>query len=416
VLVARGVGKRFHRFHADRPVTLKEVLLRGIRRMAPAESFWALKDVSFDLAEGQTLGLVGANGAGKSTLLRLLAGVGRPDAGSIDAAARVGALLDLGAGFHPDLTGRENVFVCGVVNGLLRQEVAARFDDIVAFAELEEFIDSPLRTYSTGMQMRLGFALAVHTDPQILLIDEILAVGDVAFQRRCLDRIAQFKAAGTTIVLVSHEASLVRELCDQALWLRSGAVAAHGPSDVVVAQYLAEMSSETRRRTPIGKANVEAGAGALLRLNENRFGSQELEITRVALLDGFGLPVGQLRSGDGLRIEIEYVAHQMIAGPIFGVTIEREDGALCYETSTASAGLQFGDVRGQGRLTLSIDRLDLNGGSFQVSVGAYQRSWAYAYDYHWRSYALLVGPAAVDKGILRPASTFSVAYAHDGVR
>jgi lipopolysaccharide transport system ATP-binding protein len=241
-IIVSGVGKQFRRYHRDRPWTLQEVFQRGLGRLKPVEYFWALKDVSFAVGAGRMLGIVGRNGAGKSTLLRLIGGVGRPDEGRVTVHGRIDALLDLGAGFHPDLTGRENVFISGVINGLTRREVAQRLDSIVAFSELEDFIDSPLHTYSTGMQMRLAFAVATHTHPEILLIDEVLAVGDLAFQRKCLDRIAEFKAEGCTIVLVSHDAGLVADLCDDALWLCAGRTTAYGAAAEVVARYVDETS------------------------------------------------------------------------------------------------------------------------------------------------------------------------------
>jgi lipopolysaccharide transport system ATP-binding protein len=203
-----------------------------------SEVFWALRDVSFEVGSGRALGVIGSNGSGKSTLLRLLGGVGKPDGGSIAVNGRIGALLDFGAGFNPDLTGRENVIVGGVISGLTRKEVLQRLDTIVAFAELESFIDNPLRTYSSGMQMRLGFAVAIHTEADILLIDEVLSVGDHSFQRKCLERIARFKAEGCTIVLVTHDSKMVREFCDDALWLNRGRVMVRGQPDMVVARYL----------------------------------------------------------------------------------------------------------------------------------------------------------------------------------
>lgn len=237
-VVIRGVGKQFSRYHLDRPRTLHETLTRGLRRLHPVEKFWALRDVTLSIAPGRTIGLIGANGSGKSTLLRLIGGVGRPDEGAIEVYRRMGALLDLGAGFHPDLTGRESVFVNGVIGGLTRREVAQRFDAIVAFSELEPFIDNPMRTYSSGMQMRLGFAIAVYAEPEILLIDEILSVGDHSFQRKCLERIARFKAEGCTIILVSHDLEVVREVCDEVLWLDGGLVKSHGRPNDVADQYL----------------------------------------------------------------------------------------------------------------------------------------------------------------------------------
>jgi lipopolysaccharide transport system ATP-binding protein len=404
-ITVRNLSKSFRRYDADRPRTLKEAFLRGLdglRRIAPKEPFWALRDVSFSIAPGRMIGVIGPNGAGKSTLLRLIGGVGRPDEGQVTVHGRIGALLDLGVGFHPDLTGRENVFINGVIAGLTRNEVAHRFDSIVEFAELEPFIDNPLRTYSTGMQMRLGFAVAAHTDPEILLIDEILAVGDLAFQRKCLDRIAQFKADSCTIVLVSHDANSIQQLCDEALWLRRGRLVAYGPADVVASQYVAEMSAETRRRTPATRPAMRTPTGAELRVNENRFGSLEMEIVAVRMLCPGGLPVTEIDSGAPLRVEIDYQAPQPISAPIFGVTISREDGFICYDTSTDTNGVSLPTVHGPGCVSFQIDRLDLIGAQYYVDVGVYERNWAYAYDYHWHVYPLLVHSTGGEKGVLHP--------------
>lgn len=407
-IIVRGLGKQFRRYHADRPSTFQEAFLRGLRRIGPADRFWALRNISFSVTSGHMLGVLGPNGAGKSTLLRLIGGVGRPDAGSIEVHGRIGALLDLGAGFHPDLTGRENVFINGVISGLTRREIEQRLDAIVAFAELQEFIDNPLRTYSTGMQMRLAFAVAVHIEPEILLIDEVLAVGDLAFQRKCLERIAQFKAEGCTIILVSHDTSVIQQLCDEALWLRAGRLVAYGATDVVVGQYVAEMTAETRRRTPIVRPPLRTPMGAELRVNENRLGSLEMEIVAVRLLNPMGLPVTELESGDPLCVEIEYLAPQSINAPVFGVTMTREDGFVCYDTSTAAAGLTLPTVHGQGQVALYLERLDLGDGVYYVDVGVYERDWAYAYDYHWHVYPLLVCSPKGEKGVLRPPHHWEV--------
>ena len=401
-IIVQELGKQYRRFHPNRPTTLIEAVVNGLRRLQPSETFWALRDVSFSVATGQMVGVIGANGAGKSTLLRLIGGVGQPDQGSVRLQGRIGALLDLGVGFHPELTGRENVFISGVISGLTRHEVKQRFEEIVAFAELEEFIDNPLRTYSSGMQMRLGFAVAAHIEPEILLIDEVLAVGDIAFQQKCLDRIAQFKAEGCTILLVSHDTSSVRQLCDEVIWLRQGKLIAHGPPDVVVDQYVADMSAETKRRTPASAPVFQTPTGTELKVNENRFGSLEMEIVAVRLLDATGLPVTELEAGDSLRVELEYRAVEPIETPIFGVTISAEDGFICYDTSTAVANLTLPTIQGQGRISLHLDRLDLNGGSYYVDVGVYERDWAYAYDYHWHVYSLHIQRNGGDKGILRP--------------
>lgn len=238
-----GLSKKFSRYQADRPRTFQDLFAATGRRSLKRDEFWALQEVSFQLAVGSMMGIIGRNGAGKSTLLRLVGGVGEATQGRIIAQGRIGALIDLGAGFHPDLTGRENVYINGVISGLRRREVAQNFDSIVAFAELEEFIDSPLRIYSMGMQIRLAFSVAVHIQPDILLIDEVLAVGDAAYQKKCLERIAWFKAQGCAILLVSHDTSLVSRLCDEVLWLEAGRVRAHGAPAEVVGKYLAEIET-----------------------------------------------------------------------------------------------------------------------------------------------------------------------------
>jgi lipopolysaccharide transport system ATP-binding protein len=239
-----GVGKTYRRFHPDRPATIQETVARGfggLRRLRSVERFWALKDVSFAVDAGRTVGLIGANGSGKSTLLRLIGRIGRPDTGHIEVRGKVRGLLDLSAGFHPDLTGRENAILSGILNGLTRRQVVNRLDEIVAFAEVEDAFDSPIRTFSSGMQMRLAFSVAVHTDPEILLIDEVLSVGDIAFQQKCLARIAEFREAGCSILVVSHEGSTIEELCDEAVWLDHGRLRAHGSAAQVVGEYRAHM-------------------------------------------------------------------------------------------------------------------------------------------------------------------------------
>jgi lipopolysaccharide transport system ATP-binding protein len=243
-IVVDGVGKSFRRYHPERPATIQEAVawgLSGLRRMRSLDRFWGLKDVSFTVGAGRTVGIIGSNGSGKSTLLRLIGGVGRPDRGRIDVRGRIGALLDLGAGFHPDLTGRENAILAGILNGLTRQEVLRRLDAIVDFAEVEEALDNPIRTFSSGMIMRLAFSVAAHTDPEILLIDEVLAVGDIAFQEKCLERIARFRTMGCSILIVSHEHGRIEELCDDAVWLDHGRLMAQGPAADTVRQYSAFM-------------------------------------------------------------------------------------------------------------------------------------------------------------------------------
>ena len=235
------VYKRYRRHSRHRPTTLQEAVVSGFRGLRVEDTFWALSDVSFDIPYGSMTGVIGTNGAGKSTLLRLVGGVGRPERGSIRTQGRIAALIDLGTGFHRDLTGRENVYVNGVISGMTRREISMRLDEILQFAELEEFVDSPLRTYSTGMRLRLGFAVATSVRPDILLIDEVLAVGDGAFQEKCIARIRQFNAQGSTILLVTHNMNLVEQFCDRALRLGEGRLVEFGPAALVAESYRAEI-------------------------------------------------------------------------------------------------------------------------------------------------------------------------------
>jgi lipopolysaccharide transport system ATP-binding protein len=404
VIIVDGLGKRLRRFHPDRPRTLQEAVIGRFRFLRPTEYFWALRDVVFAVARGQTVGIVGHNGAGKSTLLRLIGGVGRPDEGSVRVDGRIGSLLDLGVGFHPELTGRENVFVSGTVCGLTRREMKQRLQAIVDFAELSEFIDSPLRTYSQGMQMRLAFSVATHVDPDVLLIDEVLAVGDMAFQQKCLERIESFKARGCAIVIVSHDVGMIGELCDQALLFDKGRLLLSGPPDAVVRRYVQDMRARTRELTP---AHKDDGSG--LTVNENRFGSLEVEITGVALRDSGGATVDEIESGEMLSIEMSYRAAEPVAAPIFGITMVADDGTVCFSSSTESDGLTVPDVHGTGSICVRIDRLDLSAGLYHVDVGAYRSDWTHAYDYHWHAYPLRVRAPGGTQGVLRPPHRWSLA-------
>lgn len=401
-IVVENLSKHFRRFRRDRPSSLKEAALRGFRNLNRSEdAFWALRDVSFSVERGKMIGVIGQNGAGKSTLLRLIGGVGRPNSGKIEVHGRIGALLDLTTGFHPDLTGRENVFVNGVICGLTRAEVAERLDDIIAFAELEKFIDNPVRTYSTGMQMRLGFAVAVHTDPEVLLIDEVLAVGDLAFQEKCLKRIKEFKKRGCSILFISHNLEQTEQICDEVIWLRQGQLVAKGNPEVIVGEYTAELASETRRRTPTEQPAIMTPFGTELAVNKNRFGSMEIEITAVQLFDSHGVPATELNAGEALSVAIDFAANRPIAHPIFSISVSREDGFLCIDTNTAAQGLKLPVIEQSGRIVLHIERLDLAGGRYFVDVGIYEQEWTYGYDYHWHVYPLEIR-AQESKGILRP--------------
>jgi len=400
-IAVRGLGKRFNRHTGERAHTLKEVLLSG-RLGARAETFWGLRDVTFDVAKGRTVGVVGRNGAGKSTLLRMIGGVGKPDEGTLETQGRIGALLDLGAGFTPDLTGRENVFIVGVIAGMTVRELNRRFDEIVAFAELEKFIDEPIRVYSTGMRMRLAFAVASFINPDILLLDEVLAVGDAPFQRKCLARIGQFKAAGCTIFLVSHDAASVRALCDEAIYLRDGRLVAHGPTDAVMDQYETPSAISDTRLSHVEVPDVQL-AGGSLKLGVNRTGTQEVQIEKVSLLNLQGRPTRTVPSGSGLIVEIRFRARNGDTPfVIASVGINLPDGTPCFDTNTSLAEVRLRSGPEPATVRLAIDRLDLSGGEYFVDVGLYHPDWERSFDHHAQAYPLTVIGVTSGKGTLYP--------------
>jgi len=238
VIIFDHVGKRFKK---GRKLLLKEALL-DIFKPAATEEFWALDDVSFEIKKGETMGIIGPNGSGKSTILKLIAGVMVPSRGSVEIAGKIAPLIELGAGFHPELTGRENIYLNGSILGLNRSEIDERFDDIVEFSDLSEFIDTPIKHYSSGMYMRLGFSIAIHIEPEILLIDEILAVGDIAFQQKCMEKMNEFKKNGVTIVFVSHSLEAIKNFCQKAIWLDKGKIKEEGEPEKVIAAYQASLS------------------------------------------------------------------------------------------------------------------------------------------------------------------------------
>jgi lipopolysaccharide transport system ATP-binding protein len=407
LISVQGLGKKFRRNSAEGPFKIKHLFTRRIFKRR-YESFWCLDDVNFEMARGQMIGIIGPNGSGKSTLLRLIGGVGRPDKGSLEVNGRIGALLDLGAGFHNDLSGRDNIYISGVVAGLTRRQVSERFDDIVDFADLESFLDNPLRTYSSGMKMRLAFAVATNIDPDILLIDEILSVGDMTFQSKCLERIQRFKQRGCTMLLVSHDMGQVEKFCDTVLWLKKGKVKGYGSTSEITKAYTEEMSVETRRRTPSNSSHGDDTQNQHLKLKENRFGSLEVEISGVRLIDDCGNQVQKLDRGKPLKIELEYQAHTPVEAPIFGVTISKEDGQICTEMMLEKNQFKLEGIHEQGVIILNIDRLDLSGGEYFVDVGVYEKNWEYAYDYHWHVYPLQVESTISFKGVLAPPHQWSL--------
>jgi ABC-type polysaccharide/polyol phosphate transport system ATPase subunit len=325
------------------------------------EELWALKDVSFSIERGRTLGIIGPNGSGKSTVLKLITRILEPTSGHIAVQGRVSALIELGAGFHPDLTGRENVYLNGSLLGFSKKEMKAKFDRIVEFSELEKFIDVPIKHYSSGMHMRLGFAVAIHVDPDVLLIDEILAVGDQAFQRRCLDKIGELKSQGVTILFVSHDLEAVQDLCDQAIWLEDGDIQQVGPSVRVVASYVAAVEEQLEAR--LEHQNIDG-------TTPTRSGM--LCIRDVKMMDAEGKPRWTFRSGEPVRIQIVYDSAERLERPVFSILIHRFDGVYISSTNTYNIDpFEVGPIEGRGELNVTVGRLDLYEGDYLLSVGAY---------------------------------------------
>jgi ABC-type polysaccharide/polyol phosphate transport system ATPase subunit len=340
-----GVSKRYRLYH-ERNNSLKAAAIRG--RRARYTELWALRDISLAIPKGGTFGLIGENGSGKSTLLKCMARILRPDGGVIHAAGKISALLELGAGFHPELSGRENVYLNGSILGLSKRQLTQRFDEIVSFAGLEDFIDSPVKNYSSGMYVRLGFSVAINVDPDILLIDEILAVGDAEFQRRCTEKFAELKASGKTIVIVTHALSTVRNLCDEVALLEHGRLRAVGPPNQVCDQYLGDVFTE---EDDAATAVVTSGGG----------------VDRIEFLAD-GTRVDQLRTGSPITIRLHYSTAAPVRTPVFVVSVQTLDGAVVTRPTTATANLGLGPITSPGFIDLRIDRLPVLPGVYDIGA------------------------------------------------
>ena len=380
---AEHLEKRY-RLRTGRAPTLKELVLRQI---PPAEIVYALRDVSFSVDRGQCFGVVGANGSGKSTLLKLIAGTAKPTTGTIEVEGRVSALLELGAGFHPDFTGRENAYLNGSLLGLSRRQTEAAMPKIESFAQLGRFFDAPIKTYSSGMAARLGFSVAVHVDPDVLLVDEVLAVGDEYFQHKCYAKIAEFRGAGKTIVLVSHDIGLIQRLCDRAIWLDQGRVAASGTvRDVATAYHLEVGERELRERALRGEVGGRTGSG-------------EVEIVSAKVIDKDGAPKTLLEIGDPASFEIRYRNKSGVNDAVFGVYVYRDDGTGIYGTNTMLDDIAV-PLREEGVVRFAMDSLALLPGGYDVDVAATDRSDRH-YDYHQKALNFRVVGSSREVGIAR---------------
>lgn len=391
-----GAGKAYRRLaRQGRLHSLKGALLHGdlLRGLAPGEAFTAVDGVDLDIAPGEAIALIGPNGSGKSTLLKLISGILKPSFGSVEVDGRVTALIELGAGFHPEITGRENVLINGMLLGLSRAEVEAKLDEIIRFADIGDFIDQPVKTYSSGMFVRLGFAVSVAADPDVLLIDEVLAVGDAAFTRRSLDRIARLRREGVTLVVVSHDLDLVTDLADRAVYLRRGRVAAEGAADAVVARYRSDVA---------GREEAESAARPAVRVIEEgrRWGNGDVEILDVAFTSG-GTRLRVIPSGSDCTVHVRYRVHRPVEDFVFGLGWHRADGATVGGHNTDLDGLRAGRLERDGEVRCRYPVLDLAPGDYLLDVAVHARD-GLAYDYWCQAAKLRVTAPVEWPGVWAP--------------
>jgi len=380
VISVRNVKKMF-RVYRDRGNTLKDRILFAGRRKY--EEHWVLNGVSFEVKRGEAIGLIGQNGCGKSTTLKMLTKILYPDEGTIEMKGRVSSLIELGAGFHPDLSGRENIYTNASIFGLNRKEIDARLEDIIAFSELEAFIDDPVRTYSSGMYMRLAFAVAINVDADILLIDEILAVGDAAFQAKCFRKLQEIKGRGTTIVIVSHAMSQLELICDRSIWVADGLVKMDGKPRDVHPRYMEWMSRKNQQEEK-KKDEQETGEAGETDNDGNlkRWGSGEARMTGVKVLGADGTEKTDFSPWDPFTIHIDYTAQKQLDDAVIGLAVYRSDGTLVYGTNTLIDTSSPVTLKTAGTIDLKIEGLPASNGSYSIDL-ALHRPDGFNYDF-WR--------------------------------
>jgi ABC-2 type transport system ATP-binding protein len=363
----RSVSKRFWLSH-ERHQTLKERAIHFGR--VPREEFWALRDIELDVEAGSTVGLLGHNGSGKSTLLKCVAGILRPTTGEITTRGRVAALLELGAGFQSELTGRENIFLNGLILGMSRRDLARRFDEIVAFAELEQFIDTQVRFYSSGMYVRLGFAIAVNVEPDILLVDEVLAVGDESFQRKCLDRVGEFQRDGRTIVVVTHSPDLARNICHSLAVLDHGSIVASGDPRESVQVFREHLRRSPTRRLPGGPPVVD----------------DQMRVTAVVFSHPASPEKQFVAPGEPLEIHIGYEVDAPVVDPVFTIMVHDADGRMLHSSSTNSEQVETGRVDAPGEVVFAFDEVHFHDGEYAVTVCITSNDGDFIYDWQEQRY------------------------------
>lgn len=373
-IVANRLSKQYRIGALHGEVMLREALSRAVKRVfqrgvPEEETIWALRDMSFEVGSDEVVGIIGRNGSGKTTLLKLLARITYPTSGSVSVRGRVASLVEVGTGFHNELSGRENVFLNGSILGLKRREIAEHFDDIVAYAGVEKFIDTPIKRYSTGMRLRLGFAVAAHLFPDVLLVDEVLAVGDAEFQKKCLDTLGDVGRRGHTVLFVSHNLEAIESICPRTIWIDQGRLRMDGKSRDVIAAYMRETAVTQHSTIDLSDSDRRAGTG-------------EAHITALEFLDADGRAKDVVHSGDAVVLRLHYDVREPINSPYFGVLIATEFGTVIAHPNSWSAGLEIPRVaRGAGSVDLRIEHLNLMPGSYPITLWMNRHSDSVSIDY-----------------------------------
>ncbi len=409
MISVQGISK-LYRIYDSPSGRLKEILLRGKRKYH--RDFWALRDITFEVQAGETVGIIGRNGAGKTTLLQIIAGVLQPTEGAVTVEGRVTALLELGSGFNHEYTGRENILLSGQILGFSEAEMRERLDVIVRFAELQEFVDQPVKTYSTGMIMRLAFAAAIHVDPDVLIVDEALSVGDVYFQRKSLDRIEYFRQAGKTVLFVSHDPRLIQRFCTRAVWLESGKTAMIGEAKEVVTAYEAFCQRLENERLSVVSQEMEqdlreaAPLARDLKLVGSRWGNGHIQFAGIELIDADGEAKWVFKTGEPISIHLRIIADQDYEAPVFAIDVHRFDGFFIgtinnYDSHPVTLPIR----RGENTIHLKIPNLDLPQNSYFLSLKAYTEAdpplWPDPADVHNQTYQVTVVAEKARHGLLR---------------